>query len=258
MHGDRRDPRETFSGSAVKYLVSTDHKSGPDLEFIRLVASQMFPLVTLDVAAGAGHALKAAYPFSGSGIAMDLTMKMLLTARDHLARTGLKEPFFIQSAADSLPLAHDAVSLLTCRIASHHFPSVPGFLEEVVRVLEPRGRAVIIDSIAPEDANCARFINKAEKLRDPSHVRSHTLRSWLAYFQTADLEIISVELFERTHPFQEWVVRTGLDDEGLMAVENMFREAPSDIRERFKVRLDADGRVLSYTDEKGIFLLKKG
>lgn len=60
MPGDRSDPRDTFSVSAGRYLVSADHRSGPDLEVIRQVASQLLPLVTVDVAAGAGHALKAA------------------------------------------------------------------------------------------------------------------------------------------------------------------------------------------------------
>ena len=258
MNRDREDPRQVFSRSAERYLTSTDHMSGPDLEFIRLIASQIRPRVTLDVAAGTGHALKAASPFSGVGIAMDLTMEMLLTASGHLAGTALKELYFIQSAADSMPLVHGTVSLLTCRIASHHFPSIPGFLEEVGRVLEPGGRAVIIDSIAPEDVNCARFINEAETLRDRSHVRSHTLTSWLAYFQTADLEIVSVELFERTHPFREWAARTGLEEDGVATVEKMFLDAPDNIREIFRVIMDINGHVESYTDEKGIFLVSKG
>ena len=74
MSGNSSDPRKSFSGSAGKYLASTDHRSGPDLEVIRLVASQLLPLVTVDVAAGAGHALRAASPFSGSGIAVDLLL----------------------------------------------------------------------------------------------------------------------------------------------------------------------------------------
>ena len=257
MPDERSDPRNTFSHSADRYLISTDHQFGPDLERIRQVASQQFPAVTVDVATGAGHALRAASPFSGSCAALDLTMEMLQVAKEHLTLAGLANAQFIQSTADHLPLAEDTVSFLTCRIAPHHFPSVPDFLDEVARVLEPEGQSVIIDSVAPEDSRSDRFINEIERLRDPSHLRSHTLRQWLGFFENAGLKTITVELFERSHPFREWAQRTGLDEEGIRALENRFLEASPEIRERFKVHLDNGGRVESYTDEKGIFLIKR-
>src|SRR5680860_719546 len=147
MADDRTDPRFTFSRSADRYLSSADHQSGPDLEVIRRVASQQSPSVTVDVATGAGHALAAAIPFSKFCVAVDLTMEMLQVTREHLFGAGLGNVQFIQSAADHLPLANSTASLLTCRIAPHHFASISGFLDEVVRVLEPEGRCVIIDSI---------------------------------------------------------------------------------------------------------------
>jgi ubiquinone/menaquinone biosynthesis C-methylase UbiE len=257
MPGDRSDPRDTFSHSAVRYLSSTDHQSGPDLEMIREIASQRFPSVTVDVATGAGHALRAVCPFSGSCAALDLTMEMLQVAREHLTGAGLTNVRFIQSAADHLPFTESTVSLLTCRIAPHHFQSVPGFLDEVARVLEPEGRCVIIDTISPDESESDRFINEVDQQRDPSHVRSHTLRQWLGFFEKAGLETISVEFFERNHPFLEWAARTGLDEDEIKALEKRFQTAPSDIRKKFKVELDDEGKVVSYTDEKGIFVLKK-
>jgi len=254
---DRTDPREIFSRSARRYLVSSDHLSGPDLDTIRQVASEQFPDVTVDVAAGAGHALRVASPFSGSCVALDLTMEMLRVARDHLVRTGLTNVLYMQSSAENLPLGAGTVSLLTCRIAPHHFPSITQFLGESVRVLEPEGRCIIIDSISPEDPQCDRFINETERLRDPSHIRSHTLKQWLELFDKTGLEVISVELFERIHPFTEWAARTGLGEEGVDALEKRFRTAPEVIREKFKVKMDDAGKVCSYTDEKGIFVVKK-
>jgi hypothetical protein len=38
----------------------------------------------------------------------------------------------------------------------------------------------------------------------------------------------------------------------------MFLHAPEKIRERFRVLVDGEGKVESYTDEKGIFVLRKG
>ena len=257
MSDDRRDPRNTFSHSADRYLISADHQSGPDLEMIRQVASQQLPAVTVDVATGAGHALGAAFPFSGSCTALDLTIEMLQVARDHLTGAGLTNVQFVQSTAEHLPFAEGAVSLLTCRIAPHHFESIPGFLNEVTRVIESEGRCVIIDSIAPEEADSNQFINEIEWLRDPSHRHSHTLKQWLNLFKKTGLTAISVELFERNHLFQEWAGRTGLDEDGIRALEIRFQKASPNIRKKFKVQLNDEGRVSSYTDEKGIFLLKK-
>jgi len=255
---ERRDPRRTFSQSAGRYLTSSDHRSGPDLERIREIASSLFPSVTLDVACGAGHALWAASPFSGICLAADLTMEMLRVARRHLAGAGLKDVLFLQSSGDRLPLAAGTISFLTCRIAPHHFPSVPGFLSEVVRVLEPEGRAVIIDSIAPAKPEEGRFINEVERLRDPSHVCSHSFEEWLDFFRRIELVVVSANLFERRHSFPEWVSRTGTDEEKVREIERRFLDASEGIRERFKVESDCEGGVLSYSDEKGIFVLRKG
>ena len=258
MPDDRIDPRETFSGSARRYLSSTDHAAGADLEMVRRVACQLFPAVTVDVATGAGHAIRAASPFSGFSVALDLTMEMLRLAREHLTGVGLERVRFLQSAADHLPLADRAVSLLVCRIAPHHFRSLPGFLREAGRILHPEGRGVIIDSVVPEEAEYDSFMNEVERLRDPSHVRSYTLKQWFGFFRAAGFEVVSAELFERTHPFREWAARTGLDEVGIRTLENRFKTAPPAAREKFRVQLDKEGRVTSYTDEKGIFVVKKG
>ena len=252
MSDGRKDPRNTFSRNADRYLHSSDHQSGPDLETIRQIASRQSPAVTVDVATGAGHALRAASPFSGFCIALDLSMEMLQVAKEHLTGAELENVSFVQSSADQLPFADGVVSLLTCRIAPHHFSLISGFLSEVARVLEPNGRCVIIDNISPEEIESDLFLNEVERLRDPSHIRSHTLRQWLHYFEKTDLMTISVELFERNHPFQEWAARTGLDKDGIKVLEQRFLEASPGIREQFKVQTDDEGKVTSYTDEKGM------
>ena len=252
---DVRDPRETFSGSAERYLASTDHGTGPDLALIEKVARQLIPSLTVDVATGAGYALKAAAPMSGFCLALDLTMEMLKVTRKHLDASGIAELGAVQSSAEMMPLGNSTVKLLTCRIAPHHFPSLSPFLEEVRRVLDSEGQAVIIDSVIPEDRECDRFLNEVEHQRDPSHVRSYSCSEWTRFIEEAGLEILYFDTFSRTHPFQEWARRVGLEDAGVKALEERFLKAPFHIRDQFRIEV-MEGKVISYTDDKGMWVLK--
>ncbi|GBE14319.1 putative methyltransferase YcgJ [bacterium BMS3Abin14] len=248
-----RDPRNTFSGSAERYFKSTDHQTGPDLDFIRETAGRAMPAVTVDVATGPGHALKAAAPFSGFCLASDLTREMLEVARKHLSGAGLNHVRYAQARAHELPLPDDSADLLTCRIACHHFPSVPEFLREARRALKYNGTFVMIDSIVPSDRDAASFMNRVERLRDPSHVRSFDLNQWREFFRVEGFIVRTVRTFQRTHPFREWGARVGLKGEGLENIEAVFRDAPEGIKEIFRIETGPGGVVVSYTDEKAIF-----
>ena len=251
------DPRETFSKSAERYLDSTDHRTGPDLMVISETARAIQPEVTIDIAAGAGHALKAAAPHSGFGLAVDLTAQMLSVAKKNFARDGLKRTSCVQGRAENLPLHHGSANLLTCRIACHHFPSIMDFLIEVRRVLVPQGSFIMVDSIVPADIEADIFLNEVEKLRDPSHVRSLQMEQWLALFKKARLRVSSVSTFQRTHPFTEWSQRMVREESRLRNLEREFQNAPDHIKEVFRIEQDSDGSVISYTDEKVIIVAEK-
>ncbi|UCF31798.1 MAG: class I SAM-dependent methyltransferase [bacterium] len=248
------DPRETFSRSADRYLKSTDHRAGPDLETIRDAARRILPRVTLDVATGAGHALRVAAPFSAFCLAQDLTLEMLKVTREHLASVGIEGVSCIQSRADGIPVGDGCVDLVLCRIACHHFPSVPAFLGEVRRILSPEGILLLIDSLAPSDVDGDRFINTVERIRDPSHVRSLDREQWRDHIKGSGLRVKEEKKFERRHPFDEWVERVGLKGAGLRALEREFVEAPEHIKDQFHIEISETGQVLSYTDEKIIFV----
>lgn len=251
------DPRKTFSKSAERYLDSADHRTGADLVVISETAHAMLPGVTLDIATGAGHALRAAAPYSGYCLAVDLTVEMLKVAREHLTGAGLNQMGYVQARADRLPLSDGSVNLVTCRIACHHFSSIPDFLSEIRRVLAPRGRIVMVDSIVPSDEKAGEFLNRVEQLRDPSHVRSFTMRQWLEFFNIGKLPIASVSTFERTHPFTEWSRRVIQKEKDLKEVERSFQEAPDNLKKLFRIEQDSNGAVISYTDEKVIIIAEK-
>ena len=251
------DPRKTFSRSARQYLDSTDHRTGPDLMVISETARAVLPDVTVDIAAGAGHALKATAPYSGFGLAVDLTAQMLNVARENLDRAGLKRVAYVQARAENLPLPHESANLVTCRIACHHFPSITDFLSEVRRVLAPLGSFIMVDSIVPSNSDATDFLNGVERLRDPSHVRSLQMKQWLEFFRKGKLPVSSVSTFQRTHSYTEWSRRVLQDENGLRNLERKFQDAPGHMKEVFRIKQDSDGAVISYTDEKVIIIVEK-
>ncbi len=68
----------------------------------------------------------------------------------------------------------------------------------------------------------------AEKLRDPSHVRSYTETEWLAFVAGAGLEVESVEHFVKTHDTEEWLARTGCASETAEQVRALLAPVASD------------------------------
>jgi len=100
------------------------------------------------------------------------------------------------------------------------------------------------------------FLNGVEKVRDPSHVRSYRVEEWLEFLGEAGLLLLQAASLWKTHAFPEWVARTGRPKEVQREVETIFLSAFPLARETFRIRTDG-GRVVSYSDEKAIFVAKK-
>ena len=81
------------------------------------------------------------------------------------------------------------------------------------------------------------------------------MEEWKDLITRAGLEVVFFETFRRTHPFQEWARRVGLEDDGVRGLENSFLAAKEKIKEQFRIEV-VDGKVMSYTDEKGMWVLK--
>jgi hypothetical protein len=52
---------------------------------------------------------------------------------------------------------------------------------------------------------------EAERLRDPSHVRSRSEDEWKGLLTEAGLEVEQVEFFEKVHKLDDWLARTGCE-----------------------------------------------
>jgi ubiquinone/menaquinone biosynthesis C-methylase UbiE len=242
--------REQFARTAEGYVRDRGFAGGEDLAEAARLLKPTFEDTLLDVACGGGHTALYFAPMVRSVVASDLTMQMLKKAQEFISEEGgVENVTFREADAEDLPFPAGSFTLLTCRIAPHHFPDVPRALQEFHRVLRRGGRMVIIDTLLPDDPETAEFYQTMEKMRDPTHVQAFRRDTWAQMVEEADFILHATKTFPKTHDFQEWARRAGLSREGIQRLNHFFVEAPTKIQDYFQIETFA-GEVESYTDQK--------
>jgi len=252
----KRKTRDQFAGVAERYRTSVDHADSDDRKILLSRLSLGPSHLLLDVATGGGHTAVSFSPKVRKVVASDLTPEMLRETRTLAAERDCRNVAFVAADAENLPFAPGSFDRVTCRIAPHHFPNLPAAVGEILRVTRPGGLVGIIDSVVPDDPALDAFLNGIEKVRDPTHVRSYRVEEWNAILQQGGLFLLHVSRTWKEHPFAEWVARTGQPPVVQREVESLFLTAFPRAREYYRVRVE-DGRVVSYSDEKGIFVGRK-
>ncbi|GAB4238788.1 MAG: class I SAM-dependent methyltransferase [Deltaproteobacteria bacterium] len=248
--------RSQFGKVASKYRCSADHVDVEDLDLLFTGLALDPAHRVLDVATGGGHTAAALAGRCRWVAASDLTPLMLREAHSLAAGKGAANVACVAADAEALPFRNDAFDRVTCRIAPHHFPDVGKAVSEMYRVTRPGGRIGIIDSVVPGEPSLDAFLNGVEKVRDPSHVRSYRVEEWIEFLAGAGFALLQTASLWKTHAFPEWVARTGRTPEVQREVENLFRSAFPLARETFRIVTEG-GRVVSYSDEKAIFVAGK-
>ncbi len=253
---EKRETRAQFGKVAERYRQSADHTEADDRDILLSWLALEPSHTALDVATGGGHTAVSIASRTRRVVASDLTPEMLREAAILARERGRENIDFVAADAECLPFRTASFDRVTCRIAPHHFPDIRAAIAEFVRVVRPGGLVGVIDSVVPEDPALDAFLNGIEKLRDPTHVRSYHLDEWVSFLKEAGLLLLHVSCAWKEHAFPEWVARTGRPEAVQREVEEMFLSAFPRAREFFRVRAEG-GRIVSYSDEKGIFVGRK-
>lgn len=251
---DARDRvRAQYGKVGDAYVRSTGHASGSDLERMLTHAAPKPTDTLLDIATGGGHVARVIGPHVGRVIASDLTPEMLDHAIPYLEERGLANVERLVADAQDLPLEDATIDIVTCRIAPHHFSDPSQFIAEVVRVLRPGGRFILVDSTVP-DGEVGAFFNAYEAVRDPSHERSLTEAEWVALLERHGLEITAIEPFRKRHEFGDWTSRMQVSARDRERLQIMMRDAGEDVHRTFEVAFDPEtSAVHSWVDTKTLF-----
>lgn len=204
---------DLWSERAEAFRESEVHRKGADLD---LLVSWAEGDTALDVATGGGHTARRLREAGFQVVTVDPAPGM---SPDVIAR------------GEELLFADGAFDTVSCRIAAHHFDDVPAALGEMARVA---GRVVLVDDLLLDGEPA----EEAHKIRDPSHVRSHSEDEWREMFAAAGLEVEGVELFaDRAIPYEAWLERTGCEDEEAKRVTELLGERVADGRVRMPLIL---------------------
>ena len=191
---------DVWSDRADAYRSRTEQAEGADLE---LLASWAAGCETaLDVATGGGHTARRLREAGLNVTTLDPAPGM---GADVLA------------PAEEIPFADGSFDVVACRIAPHHFHDVHAAVAEMARVAR---RLVLVEDtlFASED------VERAERLRDPSHVRSYSEDEWRALLGAAGLVVEETSVYEMHHPLEGWLARTGSSEAEQAEVRTMLRD----------------------------------
>jgi ubiquinone/menaquinone biosynthesis C-methylase UbiE len=227
-----------FGQVASNYASSAVHVGGPDLEAmlnaIPLVGSERL----LDAGSGAGHTALAFAPRVAEVVAADLTAAMLEQGRRLADERGLTNLTFRQADVEQLPFPDASFDIVTSRYSAHHYPRPQAALAEFVRVLRPGGHLLLVDTVSYERFVSDTFLQAIELLRDPSHVRDHTVAQWLAMCAGAGLTSEQRGQWTVRLDFTSWVTRMRTPEAAQAQIRALLDAAPQETRAELLVEQD--------------------
>ena len=244
--------QEQFGKTAASYLTSAPHAKGASLERLVALTSPQKNWRALDVATGGGHVAYTFAPHVERMWATDITQEMLDMVGAEAQKRGLANVRTAHAKAEALPFEDASFDLVTCRIAPHHFDSIPDFLGEVQRVLKPGGLLALVDNVVPP-GSAGDYVNAFERFRDPSHLRAWTMEEWREALAKAGLKLTHEEQIYKTMEFKSWAARHDA------TMQALLRAMLAQVTPEVKAVLEpaGSGGNLTFRLCEGLFIARK-
>jgi SAM-dependent methyltransferase len=232
-----------FGPRANAYVTSAVHAAGADLDRIAAVARERRPERALDLGCGGGHVAFALAPHVGRVDACDLSAEMLRAVGAEAGRRGIANLALWEASVSALPFGDGSFDLVASRYSAHHWADLHPGLTEARRVLKPGGAAIFCDVVAPADAKGDTLLQTLEMLRDPSHVRDHTVEEWQRALEAAGFALSGRHEGRLRLDFPSWIGRMQTVPAHVAAIRSLQQGLPDDLAAAFAVEADGSFTV---------------
>jgi ubiquinone/menaquinone biosynthesis C-methylase UbiE len=222
--------QKQFAPVAANYATSAVHVAGPDLTAMLAAADARGDQRALDAGCGAGHTALAFAPHLAEVVALDLTEAMLAQGRKLARDRGIANITFQRGDVERLSFPDSSFDLVTSRYSAHHYPHPHVALAEFARVLKPGGAFLLVDVVAPDPPAQDTFLNAIELLRDPSHVRDHTVEQWQHMIASAGFAAEALHTWPLRLEFESWVARMNTPFLAITQIRALIDGATRDVR----------------------------
>jgi SAM-dependent methyltransferase len=197
---------DLWSDRADAYRASATHATDADLDTVVEMCNPHRGVKALDVATGGGHVARRLRDLGAEVVTADPAPGMQAD---------------VVCMAEDLPFADGSFDVVVTRIAAHHFADIGKAVGEMTRV---SSRTVVVE----DTLYTSEEVEAAEKLRDPTHVRSLSEQEWRELLESAGLELERVEFFAKTHDFDDWLARTGCTGHDAERVRELLADQTAD------------------------------
>lgn len=229
---------QQFGATARAYLESAVHATGHDLERLAALLAARPRGRVLDIGCGGGHASLAAAPVAAEVHACDLSAEMLAVVAEAARHRGLANIQVRQAAAEALPYGDGEFDAVVTRMSAHHWHDVPAALAEIRRVLKADGLFVLIDIAGAEEPLFDTWLQAAELMRDPSHVRNQPPSAWRRMLDVAGFAQGETRMWRLPIAFDAWVARMRTPPLAVAAILHLWSVAPAEVKARHAVARD--------------------
>lgn len=161
----------------------------------------------LDVGCGTGRHTHALVEAGAAVVATDPTPEMLARARRKL--TGLAVGWIRHALPRPLPFRPETFDVAVLGLVAEHIADLSSALDEVARVLKPRGR-VILSALHPDrtaEGQQARFIDPETGLRRPIRTIHRSLDEYREAASSAGLSLVDEQTLVVPPELAVWLPR---------------------------------------------------
>ncbi len=203
----------------------------------------------LDIACGPGILFPTLSSCARAVVGIDLTLKSLQLAQE-VESAGSK--FLVRGLSEKLPFRSGAFDAVVLRLALHHFLDPTAALASARSALRPGGRLVVLDLLAPDNAEARALRDALERFRDPSHTTLLSREEMHDQIQQAGFEVPVETLWTQRREFSEWarIIHEPRRMSDLKLVLDALAKSPGDPA---GLDLSSEGDELWFTYHWGLF-----